>query len=59
MTHNKRVEDYRWLAKQCREAARTASTQEDRGELLDRAKTWDFLADHPPRPESHRRELKE
>jgi hypothetical protein len=59
MTHNERVDDYRRLADQCRKAARTASTQEERDDLLDRAKTWDFLADHPPRPENHRRELKE
>jgi hypothetical protein len=41
--------DYRWLADQCRQAARTASTETDRADLLARAKTWDFLAEHCPR----------
>jgi hypothetical protein len=47
----KRSEDFRWLADQCRKAACRVSTQEERAELLERAKTWDFLAEHPP-PES-------
>jgi hypothetical protein len=38
--------DYRWLAEKAREAARTVSTQEERAELLARAKTWDLLAEH-------------
>jgi hypothetical protein len=38
--------DYRRLADQCRQTARTASTETERAELLVRAKTWDFLADH-------------
>jgi hypothetical protein len=41
-------EDYRRLADQCRQAAHTVSTQEERDELLERAKTWDFLAKRPP-----------
>jgi hypothetical protein len=40
--------NYRWLADQCRQAARTASTEIERDDLLARAKTWDFLADHGP-----------
>jgi hypothetical protein len=42
--------NYRWLANQCRQAARTVSTETERADLLVRAKTWDFLADHwsPP-----------
>ena len=42
-------EDYRRLADQCRQAARTASTEKERADLLASAKTWDFLADHSPR----------
>jgi hypothetical protein len=38
---------YRRLADQCRQAARTASTEEERADLLTRAKTWEFLAEHP------------
>jgi hypothetical protein len=38
--------DYRWLADQCRQAARTASTETERADLLARAKLWDFLAEH-------------
>jgi hypothetical protein len=38
--------NYRWLADQCRQAARTASTETERADLLARAKTWDFLAEH-------------
>jgi hypothetical protein len=38
--------DYRRLADQCRQAARTASTETERADLLARAKIWDFLADH-------------
>ena len=49
MTYRKRSEDYLWLADQCRKSARTVSTQEERADLLDRAKTWDFLAEHPPK----------
>jgi hypothetical protein len=40
--------DYRWLADQCRQAAHTASTETERADLLARAKTWDFLANHLP-----------
>jgi hypothetical protein len=39
-------EDYRRLAEQCRQAARTASTENERTEVLVRAKTFDLLADH-------------
>ena len=38
--------DYRWLADQCRQAARKVSTEKERADLLARAKTWDFLANH-------------
>jgi hypothetical protein len=38
--------NYRWLADQYRQAARTASTETERADLLVRAKTWDFLAEH-------------
>jgi hypothetical protein len=38
--------DYRRLADQCRHAARKVSTENERADLLARAKTWDFLADH-------------
>jgi hypothetical protein len=40
--------DYRWLADQCRQAAQTVSTENERADLLARAKTWDFLAEHRP-----------
>jgi hypothetical protein len=38
--------DYRWLADQCRQAARKVSTENERADLLGRAKTWDLLAEH-------------
>jgi hypothetical protein len=38
--------NYRWLADQCRQAARTASTETERADLLARAKLWNFLAEH-------------
>ena len=38
--------DYQRLADQCRQGARTASTEQERADLLARAKTWDFLAEH-------------
>jgi len=38
--------DYQRLADQCRQGARTASTEQERADLLARAKTWDFLAKH-------------
>jgi hypothetical protein len=40
-------EDYQRLAERCRQAARTASTENERTELLARAETFDFLADSP------------
>jgi len=40
-------EDYRWLADQCRQTARTVSTENERADLVARAKTWDLLADRP------------
>jgi hypothetical protein len=43
---NKTAEQYRWLAAKCRETARTASDGKDRVDLLARAKTFDFLAEH-------------
>jgi hypothetical protein len=45
--------EYRVLAQKVRQAAVTASTQEERADLLGRAKLWDFLADHPPAASSH------
>jgi hypothetical protein len=57
MTYRGRLEDYRWLAEQCRQAARTASTENERTELLSRAETFDFLADHPPHPEIHHNDV--
>ena len=41
----KNPEDYRRLADHCREAARTASTEQQRADLLSKARTWNFLAD--------------
>jgi hypothetical protein len=41
-------EDYWRFADQCRQAARTVSTEKERAELLARAKTFDFLAEHCP-----------
>jgi hypothetical protein len=46
---DKQAEDYRGLAEKVREAAHRVSNERDRAELLGRAKTWDFLADHFPR----------
>jgi hypothetical protein len=40
-------EDYRWLADQCQQTARTVSTENERADLVARAKTWDLLADRP------------
>jgi hypothetical protein len=53
MTRGKRPPEeyrpnYRWLADQCRQALRRVSTEKERADLLARAKTFDFLADHPP-----------
>jgi hypothetical protein len=41
-------EEYRRLAKDCREAARKVSAENERSELLARAKIWDFLAEPCP-----------
>jgi hypothetical protein len=49
----KSPEFYRRLADQCRETARTVSTDKERDELLASAKTWDFLADRLPAASSH------
>jgi hypothetical protein len=48
--------EYRQLADRVREAAHTASTETERADLLDRAKNWDFLADHPPAASSRFKE---
>jgi hypothetical protein len=40
--------NYQWLADQCRQAVSRVSTEKERADLLARAKTWDFLADHGP-----------
>jgi hypothetical protein len=46
--------EYRRLAEQVREAAHKVLTEQERAELLARAKLWDFLADHcPDRPNLH------
>ncbi|TMJ92583.1 MAG: hypothetical protein E6G76_00095 [Alphaproteobacteria bacterium] len=42
----KRPDDYRRLAEQCRRAAGMAPTEKERNNLLARAKTFDFLAEH-------------
>jgi len=47
--HKTSSEGYRRLANQCRETARMVSAEEERADLLARAKIWDFLADHCPR----------
>jgi hypothetical protein len=44
--HKYAQEDYRRLAERCRQAARTTSTENERTELLVRAKTFDLLGDH-------------
>jgi hypothetical protein len=46
--NTKNPEEYRRLAEKCREAARRVSTETERADLLARAKTWEFLADHCP-----------
>jgi hypothetical protein len=56
-TKKSSLEIYRWLADQCRKAALTASTEIERADLLDRAKTWDFLAEHPPAAPSELNEI--
>jgi hypothetical protein len=54
MTNKKRppgrgpIPDYRWVADQCRQAARKVSTKTEQADLLARAKLWDFLADRRP-----------
>jgi hypothetical protein len=52
MNNKKSPEEYRreygLLAEKVRKAACTASTEIERDDLLARAKTWDFLADHGP-----------
>jgi hypothetical protein len=42
----KTPEDYRLRADLCRQAAGMASTEKERNNLLARAKTFDFLAEH-------------
>jgi len=44
--HNKSPEDYRWLAEQCRELARSVSVGNGRTDLLARAEMWERIADH-------------
>jgi hypothetical protein len=44
--HKYAREDDRRLAEQCRQAAHTASTENERAEVLVRAETFDLLADH-------------
>jgi hypothetical protein len=47
---NKTAEEYRQLAKKCRESARTVSTEKERVELLARAQGWDLIAEHAEHP---------
>jgi len=46
----KSPEQYRRLADQCRETARTASARNERADLLAKARLWDLLADRVGRP---------
>jgi hypothetical protein len=54
LTHKNGPEDYRRLARKCRErltetcreTAHTVSTEKERADLLAMAKIWDFLAKH-------------
>jgi len=49
MKYKKRnSEEYRRLAKRCREAACSVSAEKEQAELLARAKTFDFLAEYCP-----------
>jgi hypothetical protein len=42
---NKTVEEYRRLAKECRETARTVSRENERSGLLAMADRWELIAD--------------
>jgi hypothetical protein len=42
---NKTVEEYRRLAKECRETARTVSRENERSRLLTMAQRWKLIAD--------------
>jgi len=44
----KNPEEYRRLAKKCREAAGSVSAENERAEFLARAKTFESLAEHCP-----------
>ena len=44
--NTKNPEEYRSLAKKCREAVRSVSAEKERAEFLARAKTFEFLAEH-------------
>ena len=46
--NKKNPEEYRRLAKKCREAARSVSAENERAEFLARAKTFESLAEHCP-----------
>jgi hypothetical protein len=49
MKYKKRnSEEYRRLAKRCREAACSVSAEKEQAELLARAKAFDLLAEHCP-----------
>jgi hypothetical protein len=53
----KNPEEYRRLAKKCREAARKVLAEKERAEFLARAKTFDFLAKHCPAASSEFNEI--
>jgi hypothetical protein len=46
---NKTAEEYRQLAENCRELARTVSTVNGQADLLERAQIWDLIADRGER----------
>jgi hypothetical protein len=46
MSTNKSPEEYRRLAEKFREAARTVSAENERTDLLARAKIFDLIAEH-------------
>jgi hypothetical protein len=52
MSTNHSPEKYRRIADKCREAARTVSAEDARGDLLALAETWDLIAGRIGRPPS-------
>ena len=53
--HNKTVQEYRRLAEQCREIARTVPAGNQRADLLARAETWDLTAERVGRAASQQK----